>query len=293
MKVTIDNLDGAGVRDYTAALSAPMRAGEVPLKIERVLNAPSRCLAMLDVNAVGLPVPSRRGRIIVSSDAGALLFTGYLATEPERVYAGVATAGSVYRIAINAVSDEWLLDKQPMPLVSASLAESGGQTLATLANRVASGLLTTTGVAAGATIGVIEPRQTQSWSANAGAIAGAAYSAYRAVNGALSMQPAGSVTHTLSDGDGVFEPAALKTSQVKELANDVTLSGEMEPAAYITEIFSGDGTTTVFQLSEAPFHPKRTANSSLLLSDSFNAGAFNRSVWQVADPGSHLGFSSQ
>jgi hypothetical protein len=292
VKLTIDNLDAAGARDYSVALSAPMRAGEVPLKIERVLNAPSRCTAMLDVNAAGLPVPSRRGRIVVTSDAGTVLFTGYLATEPQRVYAGVATAGPVYRIAINAVSDEWLLDKQPMPLIAASLAESGGRTLATLASRVGSGLLSTTNVAAVATIGVIEPRQTQSWSANAGAIAGAAYSAYRAVNGALSMQPAGSVTHTLSDGDGFFEPAALMTSQVKELANDVTLSGEMEPAAYITELFSGDGTTAAFQLSETPFRLKGTANSSVLLSDSFNTGAFNRSIWQVADSGSHLGFSA-
>ena len=51
--------------------------------------------------------------------------------------------------------------------------------------------------------------------------------------------------------------AALKLASVKELANDVTLSGEMEPAAYISETFAGDGTTTVFQLSQAPFRRRR------------------------------------
>ena len=67
------------------------------------------------------------------------------------------------------------------------------------------------------------------------------------------------MTHALSDGDGTLQVAALKISAVKELANDVTVSGEMEPAAYVTETFAGDGTTTVFQLAEAPFRPKGSA----------------------------------
>jgi hypothetical protein len=84
----------------------------------------------------------------------------------------------------------------------------------------------------------------------------------------------------------------LKTTSVKELANDVTVSGEEEPSAYVTETFAGDGTTTVFQLSEDPFKPKTTANSSLLLTDSFNEAVLDTQIWQVADPGSHLKLSS-
>jgi hypothetical protein len=157
---------------------------------------------------------------------------------------------------------------------------------------VDAGLFTTAGVAAGRAVGVLQPAQTESWSANAGRIASATYAAYRVVDGAVSMQPAGTMTHALSDGDGTLQIAALKTAAVKELANDVTLSGEMEPAAYVTETFAGDGTTTVFELAEAPFRPKKTANSSDFLTDSFNEGVFNTRVWQVADPGSHLGFGA-
>ena len=40
---------------------------------------------------------------------------------------------------------------------------------------------------------------------------------------------------------------------MKELANDVTVVGLEEPSAYVQELFAGDGTTTVFQLSEVPF----------------------------------------
>ena len=287
MKVTIDNLDGLGAVDYSAALCA-----DVPLKIERVLNAPSRCIGMLDVTDAGLAVPVRRARMVVTLASGTILFTGYVATEPQAMYAGTATKGPVYRYACSAISDEWLLDKQSIPVSGAGLAQSGGQVLTTLTNRVDGGLFSTTSVLNGAAVGLFEPVATESWSVNAGNVAAATYASYRVLNGAMSLQPAGTVIHALSDGDGTLQVAALKTSAAKELANDVTVSGEMEPAAYITETFAGDGATTVFQLTEAPFRPKRTGNSSQLLSDSFNQSVFDTQVWQVADPGSHLGFSA-
>ncbi|HEY1993588.1 MAG TPA: hypothetical protein VGG81_04220, partial [Edaphobacter sp.] len=286
MKTTIDNLDGTGAVDYSGALCA-----DGPLKIARALNVPSVCSGLLDVGDAGLKVPVRRARMVVTAANGTVLFTGYVATEPEAVYAGMGVKGPVHRYAFSAVSDEWLLDKQTVPLSGAGLAQSGGQLLTTLTNRVDAGLFTTTGVMNGLSVGVFEPVQTESWSANAGGVASATYAAYRVLGGAVSLQPAGTVTHTLSDGDGTLQVAALKTASVKELANDVTVSGEIEPAAYVTETFAGDGTTTVFQLSQAPFHPKKTANSAQFLIDSFNESTLNTQVWQVTDPGSHLGLS--
>jgi hypothetical protein len=286
MKVTIDNLDGAGVVDYSAALCA-----DKPLKIARTLNAPSICSGLLDVSDAAVTVPARRGRVVVTAANGTVLFTGYVATEPEPVYAGVGLKGPVYRYAFSAVSDEWLLDKQSVPLSGPGLAQSGGQLLKTLTNRVDAGLFTTAGVMNGPSVGVFEPVQTKNWSANAGGVASATYAAYRVLDGAVSLQPAGTVTHALSDGDGTLQVAALKTSSVKELANDVTVSGEMEPSAFVTETFAGDGTTTVFQLSQDPFRPKKTANSSQYLTDSFNESTLDTQIWQIADPGSHLGLS--
>ncbi|HEU5339690.1 hypothetical protein [Edaphobacter sp.] len=282
MKITIDNLDGKGAVDYTAALAA-----DGPAKIERALNAPSRVGGLLDVAGAGLTVPVRRGRVVMISDAGTVLFTGYLATEPEAVYAGVGVAGPVYRYAFSAVSDEWLLDKQPLPAIGAGLAQTGGALLETLTNRVDAGLFTTTDVMTVPAVGVFEPVQRENWSANAAEIAGSTYAAYRVVNGALTLAPAGTVTHALSDGDGTLQVAALKTASIKELANDVTVSGEMEPTAYVQEVFAGDGTTTVFELSEAPYRPTGTA-ATHLVNDSFNQSALDTRVWQVADPGSHL-----
>ena len=286
MRVTIDNLDGAGAVDYSAALCP-----DGPLKIERTLNAPSVLSGLLDVSDARLNVPSRRGRVVVTAANGTVLFTGYLATEPQAVYAGAGLMGPVYRYGFSAVSDEWLLDKQAFPLSGAGLGQNAGALLTTLTNRVDAGLLTTSDVAQGQKVGVFEPVQTESWSKNAGSLADATYAAYRVLNGALSLQPAGTVTHVLSLEDGTLQVAALKTASVKELANDVTVSGELEPAAYVTETFAGDGTTTVFQLSEAPFHPKKTANSAQFLMDSFNEQVIDTQTWRLSDPGSHLKLS--
>jgi hypothetical protein len=287
VKVTIDNLDGAGAVDYSAALCA-----DGALKISRTLNAPSVCSGLLDVSDAAVAVPARRGRVVVTAANGTVLFTGYIASDPEAVYVGTGLKGPVYRYAFSAVSDEWLLDKQAVPLSGTGLAQSGGELLTTLTNRVDAGLFTTAGVMNGFSVGVFEPTLTASWSENAGGVASATYAAYRVLDGAVGLQPAGTVTHALSDGDGTLQVAALKTTAVKELANDVTVSGEIEPTAYVTETFEGDGTTTVFQLSEDPFRPKKTANSAQFLTDSFNEAVLDTQIWQINDAGARLGLSA-
>ena len=281
MILTIDNLDGIGAVDYSAAIEA-----SAPLTIERTLNAPSRCTGILVLNE--LAVPARRGRVIAVADNGTILFTGYLATEAVQEYVGAGFAGPVYRTAFNAVSDEWLLDRQAATFGGVGLGSAGGQLLKTLTSRVGDNLFTTAGVTAGRDVGVFQPVAGASWSANAASIAGSTYAAYRTLGGALSMIPAATVTHAFCDGDGSLHVPSLKLAAVPELANDVTVSGAIEPAAYINEVFEGDGTTAVFTLTEEPFlstHP-------YLLNDSFNTGVFNPQVWTLANPGGHLGFGT-
>jgi hypothetical protein len=292
--LTIDNLNGAGALDYSATIAA-----DSPFTIERTLNAPSRCSGALDVGSAAnpggssmLPVPVRRGRVVVSSDGGTILFTGYLATEPVPLYVGVGVAGPVYRVAFSAISDEWLLDKQTLTLTGDGFAVAGGTLLSTLTNRIEAGLLSTSGVANDKVVGVFTPEPTAPFSVNAAGIASSAYASYRALDGALGLQTVGSTTHELDfdngDGGGTLQAATLKTAMVKELANDVTVSGEIEPSAYVSELFAGDGTTAVYTLSEEPLRLTRPT----LLTDSFNPAAFNSQVWNVTDPGSHLSLGS-
>ncbi|SNS33377.1 hypothetical protein SAMN05421770_101543 [Granulicella rosea] len=286
MNLTFDNLDGLGAVDYTQAVDASK-----PLTIERVLNEPSICHGLLCLAGTALATPVRRARVTVTNSAGTALFTGYLATEPISEYAGSASAGPVYRLAFSAVSDEWLLDRQAPFGEAAGLGALAGAVVERLVQRTAVTGFTTAGLAGGTrAVGVFVPEKSTNWSAKAGAAAASAYAGYRVLNGAIGIAPVASVTHAFNDGDGSLTVAALKTSSVKELANDVSLSGEIEPWEYVTEVVTGDGTTAAFPLAEQPFRAK--AGLRLLVNDSFNAGAFDTRLWAVADPGSHLGFSS-
>ena len=287
MRITIDNEDGRGAVDYTSAVAA-----EEPLTVQRKLNEPSRCTAEIVLGLQELAAPARRGRVVVTTDAGAVMFTGYLATEPVPIYAGEGATGPVYRARISAISDEWLLDKQgsggSATVDGISLALNGQALLAQMLARVQSGggsaLSLTSGATNARAVGAFAIHPAAAWSVNAGAAASASYAGYRVVNNAVSFEPAGNITHNFSDADGTLSVAELSTANVRELANDVTISGAEEPVVYVQEIFQGDGTTTIFQLNEAVF---RGANRKLL-KDSFTEASFDTSQWAVGATGNHL-----
>lgn len=98
-------------------------------------------------------------------------------------------------------------------------------------------------------------------------------------------------THYFSDGDGVLEFAAPAAATVaRELVADVTLTGALEPAAYITESFLCDGTTDTFDLTLAPFRP---AGAAALLDERFDRAALDPRRWLLHDPGGFLGLGAQ
>ena len=100
MKITIQG------QDYTAVLDAVR-----PLTVERKLNEPSTCQLWLSLpSGTSLPAPSRNQSVAVTGDEGTLYFTGYIAASPLPEYVGIGVEGPRYRTAIQALSDEVLLD---------------------------------------------------------------------------------------------------------------------------------------------------------------------------------------
>ena len=287
MILTIDNLDGLGAVDYSAAIDR-----STTLTITRTLNAPTIVKGMLCLEGSTLATPTRQARVTLMSAAGTALFTGYLATEPVAIYAGVASEGPVYRLAFSAVSDEWLLDKQAHGAqAGVALATPASSVLGVLANRLAAGRLNTTGLTGGRAVGVFDPASAAVWSEHAGVVANSTYTAYRALNGAINLTPAGSIVHAFSDGDGSLSVAALKSAAVRELANDVTVTGDMESTVYWTELFNGDGTTAIFPLTGQPDAP--SGGHATLLDDNFSGATFHLQTWQINDAGSHLSVGGQ
>jgi len=245
MKIAIDN------SDYTGALDAVR-----PLEIERKLNEPSTCRLWLSLstNAV-LAVPLRNQPLVVTGDDGTVYFTGYLAVSSLPEYAGMGLTGPLYRYALQAVSDEILLDTQLLPPSAGSTDTSVGEILQGLVTRTGSTALRTTGLSLAVPVSHFVPEPGATWSKSAGLAATQGRAAYRAASGALTLTQVGTTVHTLDETAGTLELASLTLTAAvdRALANDVTVCGAEEPVAYVTEYFLGDGTTLTFPLSELPY----------------------------------------
>ena len=110
MKLTIDNLQGQGAVDYTAALD-----GTVAPRVERKINQPAEMRCSLVGSSAGFVAPATGARVILTKTGGTFLFTGYLTEAPQFEHLGFGEHGAVYRYDLIAESDEVLLDRKALP----------------------------------------------------------------------------------------------------------------------------------------------------------------------------------
>ena len=275
MKITIQELD------FTSALDAVR-----PLTIERKINEPSICQLWLSLPANGsLASPSRFQTLAVTGDDGTTYFTGFIAVSPLPEYAGMGVEGPRYRTAIQAVSDELLLDQMLMPTSVNASGGTAGALLAALVAHTGSTALSTEELSLRVPVGNFAPSAGANWSKSAGQAASMARAAYRALNGSILLAPVQTTVHPLNESDGSLNLAnlALTASVKRALANDVTVCGENEPVAYATEYFLGDGVTTEFNLAEDPFFP--ATSKSTIVSELFNEPEINQTLWNAAGGG--------
>lgn len=276
MKITIHG------QDYTAALDA-----ERPLTIERTLNEPSVCRLWLSLPANGsLATPVRNQAIAVTGDDGTVYFTGYLAVSPLPEYTGMGLEGPRYRIALEAVSDELLLDQAGALPATAVASTSVAAAVTAMVTSTGLTALSTAGLSLATALGSVRTAAGATWSRTVGQLAEEARAAYRALSGALTLGSIPAAVHALNETDGSLSLAnlSLTGSTKRALANDITVCGEHEPAAYVTEYFLGDGVTTEFSLSKMPYF--LPAAQSTLVEDQFDASSFNPAIW--GDPAGYL-----
>ena len=271
MKITIQG------QDYTAALDAVR-----PLTIERKINEPSICELWLSLPASGsLAAPSRFQSLAVTGDDGTVYFTGYIAVSPLPEYAGLGLQGPRYRTAIQAVSDELLLDQLLMPPNAGTAGDDAGALFSSLVAHAGSAALAAQGPSLNTPVGSFAPDPGANWSRSAGQIAGMARAAYRALGGAVTLSAVPTTVHPLNEADGSLSLSSLAfTASVKRaLANDVTVCGENEPVALVTEYFLGDGVTTQFDLAYNPYFP--AAAKCTIINELFNESQIDQRVWGV------------
>jgi len=278
MKITING------QDYSAALDSTN-----PLTVERTLNEPSVCQLTLSLpSKESLAVPACNQPLAVAGDDGTAYFTGYIVATPVPEYAGLAMEGPRYRFAIQAISDEVLLDHILMPPSLGTTGLTAGALMAALVTRTGSTTLSTQALTLSTLVSNFALQPGASWSKSAGAVASQVRSAYRALNGALTLVSIPAVVHVLNETCGNLNLAnlSLSASAKRALANDATVCGEHEPVGYATEYFFGDGSTTQFYLNAAPFFP--AAGKTSIIHERFNQGQIDARVWSNAGSPGYL-----
>lgn len=283
MKLTIDNLQGQGLVDYTAALDTT-----VAPHIERTLNQPSVLRCCLLAKATGFVVPASEARVILTS-ATAVLFTGYLTQAPHFEYLGFGEQGAVYRYNLIAESDEALLDQKALPNRAPFVSRTAGSALRQLVEDLLPGCFDLGGVQDVDTLAAYQVNPQKKFSYHAAEIALAARASYRAMNGALLLSPVGAATYAISEGDTTCSPAGLTLACPNLTVNDVTVIGLDEPQAYVRDYFVGDGVSRGFYLSQTPFHQGRIA----LIDEQYTGPGLDASTWSVRDPSSAISVSAQ
>jgi hypothetical protein len=278
LQLTIDNYDGNGAVDYSCSVVAGR-----PFRIQRRLNQPVTCECAL-LPAPPLATPVRNARITLADDQGLLLFTGYIASEPALELTGQGTTGAVCPLFISALGDEMLLDRQPIAQGGFTVGATAGSAVEAMLIRSEVQGITAALSLATMSVSDVLLQSSRTWSENVAALAAASRSAYLLQNNTLSLNPVGTVTHSLSESAGTLSVGNLQIATAKALANDVTVCGEEEPAACVTEFFQGDGTTVLFDLACDPW--KLPSSKTKTFTEDFQGSTLNPQLWIVDDPGS-------
>jgi hypothetical protein len=284
MKLTIDNLQGQGPVDYTAAVD-----GTVAPRVARKINQPAEMKFSLVSSGPSFVVPVVRGRVVLVKTNGSFVFTGYLTQSAECEYLGWGQAGPVYRYDFVAESDEVLLDQKALPNRAPFVNRSAGAALTQLAQDLLPGVFNFGPVQSLDPLATYTVNPQKKFSYHAGEIALAARASYRAMNAALMLAPVGAATYAINESDANFSPGALKLVSPNLLANDVTVIGLDEPQAYVRDYFVGDDETLEFYLSQTPFAQTKPA----LIDEEYLGPGLDPTTWVVSDPSSAVAVVAQ
>jgi hypothetical protein len=284
MKFTIDNLQGAGPVDYTAALD-----GTVAPRVARTINQPASLRCSVLGSAAGFVVPVVGGRVVLTKTNGSFVFTGYLTQAAQFEYLGWGAQGAVYRYDLVAESDEVLLDQKALPNRAPFVERSAGAVLQQLAQDLLPGFFNTSAVQTLDTLAAYLVNPQKKFSYHAAEIALSARASYRALNGTLVLAPVGAASYALNESDVNFSPIGLKLVSPKMLVNDVTVIGLDEPQAYVRDYFVGDGLSLDFYLSQTPFAQSKPA----LIDEEYLGPGLDPTTWVVSDPSSAVSVVAQ
>jgi hypothetical protein len=284
MKLTIDNLQGQGPQDYTAALDGT----KLP-KVERKGNQPAELQFSLVANSPQFVIPVVGARVALGKTNGSDVFTGYVVAAPQYEYLGWGEQGPVYRYNVAAQSDEALLNQKALPNRPPFVERSAGNALRQLAQDLLPGEFDTSAVQDVDTLAVYAVNPQHNFSFHAAELALASRGSFRCMSGALIFAPVGAATYALNESDPNFSPGGLWLNSPNLMVNDVTVIGLDEPQAYVRDYFVGNGESLKFYLSQKPFVQAKPA----LIDEEYLGPGLDPTTWIVNDPSSAVSVVAQ
>lgn len=274
MILSIDNFDISGPRDYTRLLD-----GTFTPKVVRRLNEAATMDLALVTDGTAFFAPVENARVVLQRSDGAKLFTGYLAGAPEPECVGEGERGPVYRYKLHVLGDESLLDRKPTTWRAPFTRRTVGSAVRELVKDVGGRSLRTDGVQDVETLVSYVSDPQVKCSAQIATMARLARCVYRAHDEAISFSPIGSTRHMIDETDVDVTPASFNARVEPEVLNDITVTGRVEPLAYVKDYFLGDGYTLQYNLSELPF-----ARRNLTMVEEEYAGtALRAQYWALQD----------
>jgi hypothetical protein len=280
MTLSIDNSDGLGPREYSAAIDMSR-----PPRVLRRLNKPAELRFSLVANSPDFIVPVAGARVRMGRLNGSDVFTGYLATAPTFEYLGWGENGAVFRYDVSAVGDEFLLDRKSLPDRPPFVERSAGDALRVLADNLVPGAIDSSAVQDLDRLGWYYCDRQKRWSEHAAEISLRARASYTILNGKLTFTPLGERSYTLDESDASFSPQGLKLRTNDRTLNDFVLIGNSEPQAHVKDYFVGDSLSLKFYLSQPPF--SRTTRT--IVDEEYRGVALNQTIWDATDPASTIG----
>jgi len=275
MNLKIDNLDGTGPQDYTAAIDMSKSP-----QVVKKLNQPSELRFSLVTNGPDFVVPTLGAHVTLGRTNGQDVFSGYLVKQPIYEYLGWGERGPIHRYSFVARSEEVALDRKRLSSRPPFVERSAGDALRQLTDDLLPGEFDTSAVQ---NLDLLpwygcDPRKK--WSEHAAEIALRARASYHVDDGTIALVPVGANRWALDESDPAFSPAGLVLASSDGMLNDLTVVGQSEPGAYVTDYFVGDGLTMRFYLSQNPF----TRISRYLVDEEYKDAELSSVRWTVSDP---------
>ena len=273
MKLTIDNLDGWGPRDYTASID-----GSKKPELIRKLNRSTELRLRLVGATNDFLVPVTGARVMMGRTNGQDVFAGCVVGAVQHEYLGYGEKGPIYRYTLVAHSDEVSLDRKTISSRPPFVARGAGEALRYLTEALLPGAFDTSEMGKGDVIPWYVCRTGKRWSDVASDMATLGRARYRVDAGGIRFEPVGLVTLALAESDDSFSPAGLSLRKTDNSVNDLTVIGNTEPSMYVKDYFVGDGFSLKFYLSQIPF----TRSSRTLVDEEY--ATLDPARWLKTDP---------